>query len=106
MIVQFTPQVEDYLFDLIEILHQKGYFSFYDTAEKYVMKLLEDIESNIHIKQKKKAPVRFQKYASYYITYRPNKRTTWYIFFNVKDDRYLIRYITNSHVSAQHIRGL
>ena len=67
MNVQFNPEVEDYLFDLIEILYQKEYFSFYDNAEKYVMSLVMDIELNINIKQKKKSPPRFRKFEPFYI---------------------------------------
>jgi hypothetical protein len=105
MKVIFTPEVEDYLYDLVEILYVKGYFSFYENAERYVSKLIEDIQQNINKRQKKPAPLRFRRYGSYYVMYKPNKHTTWYIFFNYKDDRYLTRYITNNHISAQYFKG-
>jgi hypothetical protein len=111
MKVLFLPIVENYLFDLVEILYKKGYFSFYENAEKYVSDIIIDIQTNINIRVKHKAPLRFKKYGTnlYYVTYKSNKRTTWYIFFSVHGndkDTYLIRYITNNHVSAHHIRGL
>jgi hypothetical protein len=34
------------------------------------------------------------------ITYKANARTQWYIFFQLKDDIYLVRYITNNHHPA------
>ena len=106
--VDYLPEIIRYLKELTTVLYEKGYFSFPETAKEYVDKLTFDIEINIASKSKKIAPRHFAKYGKgmYYITYKPNKRTTWYIFFNHKDNRYLIRYITNNHVSAQYIRGL
>jgi hypothetical protein len=106
MKVLFSSDVESYLFDLIETLYYKNYFSFYENAEQYVFALIEDIQQNIAIKTKHLSPPRFRKYGTHYITYHPNKHTTWYIFFKFKGDRFLIGYITNNHISAQHIRGL
>ena len=106
MIVVILPEVVDYLDGLIHKLYQKGYFGFIESAKEYVDKLTDDIYLNIDKRQKNIAPPRFKRYGSHYVTYKPNKRTTWYIFFIFKNDRYIIRYITNNHVSAQHIRGL
>ncbi len=77
-----------------------------ESAKTYVSKLTADIESSIHLKLKNPSPPRFKKYGSHYVTYKPNKNTTWYVFFSMRADRYLVRFITNNHVSAQHIRGL
>jgi hypothetical protein len=108
MKVTIDLSVLDYLEALSLKLFEKGYFGFYESACEYVDRILDFIYYELPLKPKKAAPRHFSKYGKnmHYVTYRPNKRTTWYIFFNVKDDRYLIRYITNSHVSAQHIRGL
>lgn len=106
MNVVFSPEIAEYLDELTYKLYLKGYFSYIESAKEYVNKLTDDVHQNIHKKQKKISPPRFKRFGSHYITYRPNKRTTWYIFFWAKDDNYLIRYITNNHVSAQHIRGL
>jgi hypothetical protein len=109
MNILFQPDVENYLFDLIELLFKKQYFSFYDNAENYVYDLINHIEQNIAFQKKSISPIWFKKYGTHYITYHPNKRTTWYIFFTVHGDHkdtFLIRFITNNHVSAQHIRGL
>lgn len=104
--VIILAEVADYLDELAYKLYLKGYFGFIESAIEYVDKLTDDVHKNIHSKQKKLAPPRFRRYGYHYITYKPNRRTTWYIFFNFRDDRYLISYITNNHVSAQHIRGL
>ncbi len=106
MKVIYAPEVVDYIDNLIIILFEKGYFGFPESAKTYVSKLTSDIESSIHLKLKKASPPRFKKYGTHYVTYKPNKNTTWYVFFSFRTDRYLIRFITNNHVSAQHIRGL
>lgn len=42
-----------------------------------------------------------------YATFRKNKVTQWYVFFTKYQDEggvvYMIRYITNNHVSAQYL---
>lgn len=111
MKVLYYPEVEDYLFDLVNILFEKDYFSFYENAESYVSDIITEIETSIHLKLKHKAPRHFNKYGKnlYYVTYRKSRRTTWYIFFTMHGqdkDTYLVRYITNNHTSAKHISGL
>jgi len=102
MKVAYHPLVVDFLEQLTFELYKKGYFGFYESACEYVDRLVDDINANIHIKPNKKAPPYFNKYGKKlnYIAYTPNNLTTWYIFFNVDDNRYLIRYITNNHVSG------
>lgn len=104
--VAYHPLVIDFLEQLTFELYKKGYFGFYDSACEYVDKIIDDISSNIHIKPSKKAPSYFSKYGKnmFYISYQPNYQTTWYIFFNVYDSRYLIRYITNNHVSGHLLK--
>ncbi|HEX3006886.1 MAG TPA: hypothetical protein VHO90_04660 [Bacteroidales bacterium] len=106
--VSYSPEVIEYLKNLITILYDKGYFCFPENAKEYVDRITLDIENNIASKSKRKAPKYFERYGKdlYYVTYRPNRHTSWYVFFNVRDTRYLIRYITNNHVSAQHLKGL
>lgn len=109
MDVKFSKSTLLYLDELIDILIEKEYFSYYESSYKYIYDIQQYILNHIFIAPKYKAPLRFARYGKdmFYITYRRNKQTTWYIFFSVYDkDNYLIRYITNNHVSAQHIRGL
>ena len=104
MKVLYLPEVEIYLFELIELLFMKNYFSFPDQAINYVFKIRQYIESSISTVHKRKAPDYFAKYGdnmSYFI-YKANPNTIWYIFFQQKANSYLIRYITNNHVSAHH----
>ncbi len=102
MKVAYHPQVIDFLEQLTFALCKREYFSFYEAACEYVDKMIDYISSNIHVRPNHKAPSIFESYGKnmLYITYQPNKQTTWYIFFNVNHNRYLIRYITNNHVSG------
>ena len=105
MKVVFTADVEEDLYNLIEILVEKGYLGTYSFAISYVEELIIDIQRNIHFKLKKKAPAFFERYGKdmYYITYQRTLNTTWYVFFSVNEDIYFVKYITNNHVSGQYI---
>lgn len=106
MNVVILPQVAEYLDDLAYKLYLKGYFGFTESAHKYIDRLIDDIYLNLPYRLKKPAPGKLKKYGTHYVTFKPNKNTTWYVFFISKGYRYIVRYITNNHVSAQHIRGL
>jgi len=47
MKIVFSPKVEDYLFELIEILYNKEYFGFKESATSYVKELIQNIQENI-----------------------------------------------------------
>jgi hypothetical protein len=81
------------------------YFGFRDDAKKYVEALAHEINSSIDKKSKKKAPEYFSKYGDnlYYVSYRKNKNTQWYIFFNIREDNYYIEYIGNNHTCSQYL---
>ncbi len=105
MKVIFLPEVQDYLFDVVRILHTHNYFGFHDSAVKYIDELILDIETNIHFKTHKKAPAYFTKYGNelWYASFRRNKNTTWYVFFTrFSEELYLIKYISNNHVIGQY----
>ena len=107
MKVLFLPEVENYLFDLIEILYKKKYFGFKESAIKYVRSLEDDIRTNLNTKVKQPAPPLFDKYGKkmLYSVFPKNKTTHWYVFFNVYQDNgetiFLVRYISNNHIISQ-----
>jgi hypothetical protein len=110
MTVDTIPEVKQYLNDLITILYEKGYFSFEDTAKKYVDDLLDDIINNLPAKLKREAPKYFtDRYGKglYYAVFKKNKLTQWYVFFRIykKDGEwyYQVRYIANNHTVAQYL---
>ena len=62
MKVLFLPDVEEYLFELMDILYQKQYFSYYDSAISYVEDLVNNIQDSLCVELKKKAPEYFSRY--------------------------------------------
>lgn len=62
MKVLFLPEVEDYLFELVEILFKKEYFGFEESAIEYVVSLENNIRLGLHEKLKYPSPPYFDKY--------------------------------------------
>jgi len=100
----FSKKVEIYLDELMLLLFEEEYFGFPDSAKLYVDHLISFAEQHIGILPGKNAPDFFQCFGQNlkYITFHANKRTSWYIFYQERNNIYLIRYITNSHVAAQY----
>ena len=101
--VVFSKNVEIYLNELMILLFEKQYFGFPESAKQYVDKLISYIEQNIDIVQSKNAPEYFMRFGEdmKYVTYQPNKNTTWYVFFQKHDNIYLVRHISNNHISGK-----
>lgn len=105
------PEVRLYLTDLIRILIEEKYFSFEDNAIGYVTDLVTEIEKDLPLKVRKPAPEYFLRYGEelFYSSFRKNRETIWYVFYTIHYDEildtetFLIRYISNNHVIAQHL---
>ncbi|GHU59759.1 hypothetical protein FACS189411_16920 [Bacteroidia bacterium] len=75
----------------------------------YVEELFNDINTLLPVKPKRPAPEYFNIYGKdlYYATFKKNKHTQWYVFFNVYEKKeetiYLVRYISNNHVISQYL---
>jgi hypothetical protein len=97
-----TDDVKIFLEELFNILLEKQYFSCQKNARTYVDRLIHYTEQYIGIISEKNAPPYFNRYGINlkYITYRANKTTSWYIFYQRQDNVFLIRHITNNHVAA------
>ena len=80
--------------ELALTLFNEEYFGFVTDAEDYVNIIVDFIFTIPTIKHKQTS---FTKYGSYYCKYKHNSKTTWYIVFDVQDDVYLIKFITNNH---------
>lgn len=109
MRVLFLPEVSQQFMILAEILYDKGYMSFLDSALTYSESLFRDIERTLPQKIHRKAPAWFDRFGKdmSYASFRKNRHTTWYVFFNIYDVSgetvYLVRYLSNSHVVVQHL---
>ena len=106
-----TPEVQAYVQRLVHTLYENGYFSFEETARKYVKDLYDDIQTTLPVRLHKPAPKHFEKYGKdlYYATFNTNNRTTWYAFFTKhfqnEEIIYLVRYISNNHVVGQFLNS-
>jgi len=95
--VVFTPHVIVFLDDLVRVLYKKEYFGFKETAEEYVSKIYDAVPEYINSSTHKLTPKSLKYLGANYIFYKPNNRTTWYIFFEKKNHNYLITGIINNH---------
>lgn len=102
--IKFDSAALHFLDELETILIAKQYVSFPETADHYIENLIDFITKNIDHLPHKKAPHYFSKYGKnlWYIFYKRNQQTTWYIFFEKTAYHYLVRYISNNHVSGKY----
>ena len=109
MMVFFLPEVRQYLRELMEVLFEKEYFGFEESAIRYVRELIFDIRDTLPTRPAKKAPPRFNRYGEhlYYAAFRKSKATQWYVFYNHYwndgEVHLLVCYISNNHIVAQHL---
>lgn len=97
-VINVLPSVIDYLNELIIRLYENEYFGFLESAETYVSNIYDSIPELVEKQKHKQTPAELQKHGKFYISYSSNKRTNWYIFFNRRENRFLIKYITNNHM--------
>ena len=93
----YKPEVEHYINELVYILYSKEYFSFLENAVSYKDNLIDFIENNINILPYRNTPLKLIHLGTKYVFYNANDRTTWYVFFENKDNQYVITYICNNH---------
>lgn len=96
--VIIEKSVLDYFDSLIFRLFEQNYFGFVDSALEYVAKILAFIERDLPKQPRKTSPLELQKFGSYYVSYKINANTTWYIFFETKNDKFFVRNILNNHL--------
>ena len=62
MRVIFAPEVLSCFNALVDILYEKGYFGFKDSAFNYVENQLDDVRDNLQLNVMIYAPAYFKKY--------------------------------------------
>lgn len=93
----FKKEVEDFFNSLVFELFEKDYFSSLEYALEYKEKLISFIKNSINLFPAKKTPKKLKSFGSHYIFYKANQHTTWYIFFERFENKFLIKHITNNH---------
>ena len=103
--IGLLPEVADYLEELALNLYEQNYFGSKEAGKEYVGKIVDYAFKYLGILPDKKAPAQFDRYGKNmrYLSYRANKQTTWYIFFQRRDEYYLVRHITNNCVAAKYM---
>lgn len=93
----YDQDVLEYFDSLVYILFKNDYFSYYENAENYLAKVISFVKLNIRTFPHKNTPKNLLDFGPYYIFYKANARTTWYIFFEKNDENFLITGILNNH---------
>jgi hypothetical protein len=81
------PEVIYKLNQLVNILYEKEYFGFIDSAFNYANNIYDFIHT---IPQQQHKLTANKKFGTYYCSFKANRNTTWYITFDKTDTRYLI----------------
>lgn len=98
--IVISKEVSNYFEELIFKLHQQEYFGFLDSSIDYVDEIIDFIFSSIAHYPKKNSPHKLKKYGRFYLVFKMNNTTSWYIFFDFdkKKNTYLIKAILNNHL--------
>lgn len=110
-VILILPEAEAFLETLPEVLVDKDYYSWVESAKRLVEDILNFIQKipyMPHYTLTEKSKGYFNKYGIdlYYafLVRKSSPATTWYVFFSKSGNRYLIRYITNNHKDGAYIR--
>lgn len=103
--VIFKKEVLLYLEELVLTLFLQDYFGYEAYAQDYVDKIVWSIEKEIHFLPHKSSPKTLLYLGEFYIFYKVNRRTTWYILFERKANNYLINHILNNHAKNSQFWG-
>ena len=95
--VIFKSKVLEYFDELVFLLFKEEYFNYAENAQLYVDKIVDFVLLEIDSFPHKLTPQKLKYLGSNYIFYKSNKRTTWYIFFEKKNNNYLVTGIINNH---------
>lgn len=93
----FENSVLEYFDNLFFALFEEEYFGFPESAQNYIDKIVGFVISSISSFPHKKTPKSLQYLGLNYIFYKHNTRTTWYVFFEKRDQSYLITSIINNN---------
>lgn len=95
--INFSDEFHASIEELIQVLFDKDYFGFKIDCHHYADKIYEFVENNINFPISKNSPAKFQKDGMKYLRYKANNQTFWYIFFDQKDNKFLVNHILNNH---------
>lgn len=95
--VIYSENFRNYLDLLAQIFYKLGYFGFIEDVDVYFDILYDFIENSIDLPITRNSPKNFKKFGEKFLKYKANNRTTWYIFFDQKGNKFLVNHILNNH---------
>lgn len=95
-----SPDFFDELEDLLDALVVGEYFSSIEWASQYIDAIELFIEESIGFYPSKPVPASLSVFGTFYISYKHNQRTTWYIMFDETEESYYLRHILNNHIAG------
>lgn len=93
----YRQDVKFFLNELIDILFENEFFGFKNDAKNYVLEIITYINNHNFKTGVRESPVVLRRFGQKFIKYKANPQTTWYIFFDHKDGKYLVNHILNNH---------
>ena len=95
----YQNNVLDYFDELTYKLFELEYFGFVESSENYIDRIVDFVEENIQNFPKRKTPLKLIRFGRYYIFFKINPRTTWFIFFETNNEDFIVTNIINNHCS-------
>lgn len=92
--VIITRSVHTKMDVLVDRLHSSKYFGNRKDAKSYVDALHSFMNS---IATQRHRPTINPKYGAWYCEFKPNRHTSWFVTFDKKEERYIVRNLINNH---------
>ena len=109
--IQILPEAEEFLEYLPAILEDFGYKDNYQYAVMYVDEIIDFIYNIPHIPHHTIPTSFYYHFERYgmnlkYVFFKrkSSPKTTWYIFFEQKDNLYLVKHISNNWIEGHYLR--
>lgn len=96
-VIIYSQEFHQSLEDLVEILFVKKYFGFRIDCQLYADKIYDFVDDNVNKPINRNTPKKLQKFGKKFLKYKANNNTSWYIFFDQKENQFLINHILNNH---------
>ena len=110
-VIQVHPEAREFLEYLSEDLLRGGYKINYEYAARMVDEIVDfiyEIPNVLHHSIPKEFQYHFERYGSHlmYACFKrkSSPKTPWYIFFQKRDNRILVRHISNNWIEGHYLR--
>ena len=109
--IRILPEARSFLHTLPQTLVDEGYLSTYEAAAKIVDDIVDFISQLPNVPHYKVADSLAYHFAYLgenieyaFFKRKRARKTAWYVFFEQKGNRILVKHITNNWIEGQYIR--